>query len=209
MGLTGTTRGVDRSTTKPRRCDARPAFAGLAAVGVALLVDCLALVIDIALGRRLVAGQSVSSWAFDLSSTVSTTANILIPLAVLGCAVVFIRWFHCAYNRLSKVRPTEMTPVWAVAGWFVPVLNLVRPPWIMNELTKRRELVMAWWFLWLAGGLIQVVLRLISPSTQAGWVRWQSVSLMANLLLLGSVACAVALVDVVRRRWARRRKSSR
>lgn len=206
MGAMGTTIGAgSRSTTGRRSCNATPPKIALAAIGLALFVDCIALSIDIALGRRIVSGQSISERSLDISSAVSSTSNVLVPLAVLVGGVVFLRWFYCAYSRLSKVRETEMVPSWAVLGWFVPGLNLVRPPWIMNELTRRRELVLAWWLLWLVGGAIQVVLRLISPATQSGWVRWQSTSLFANLLLIGSVGCALALVEVVKRRWSRRR----
>ena len=113
--------------------------------------------------------------------------------------MAFVWWFHCAYRARAQYGGTALAPIWAVVGWVVPGLNLIRPPQIMRELTDMVGLVGAWWLLWLIGGVIQVVLRFISPATQQGWVNWQSTALGANLLLLISLAAALSLVSRVAR----------
>lgn len=182
------------------RCFASMAKLGLAVIAAALALDCVALGVDIVLGRRIVAGQEVTASNLEASSALSSAANFAIPLAVLIGGLAYLRWFHCAYRRLAASGETKLDPIWAAIGWFVPGINLVRPPQIMTELTSRRTLVTLWWSLWAVGAVIQVALRFINPATQQGWVNWQTVALLANLILLGSVACALTLIDLTRRR---------
>ena len=182
------------------RCFASMAKFGLAAVAAALALDCVALAVDIMLGRRIVSGQEVTASSLETSSTLSSAANIAVPLAVLVGGLAYLRWFHCAYRRLAASGEIKHAPVWAALGWFVPGINLVRPPQIMTELTSKPILVGAWWSLWAIGAVVQVALRFITPATQQGWVNWQSTALVANLILLGSVACALTLIDLTKRR---------
>jgi len=54
----------------------------------------------------------------------------------IACAVVFLMWFQRAYKNLHTVRyePLEFSPGWAIGGFCVPFLNLVRPYKIMKEI---------------------------------------------------------------------------
>lgn len=179
----------------------------LAGVAAALCVDIIALTLDLIRLRRLRNGATLENVGLDISSTLSQAANLLVPLSVLVAGVVFVRWFHGAYQRLAQVETTLYEPQWAAIGWVVPGLNLVRPPAIMRELVSKPGprsadepgpiLALGWWILWLEGAVIQVVLRLISPVTNWGWTRWQSAALLSDLVLLAALACAVALVKVV------------
>ncbi len=172
---------------------------GLVVIAAAIALDCVALAIDIVLGRRLVRGETVTLSDLDLSSSMSSTANLAVPLAAVLGGVAFVGWFHQAYVRRAETGPTAHEPSWAVFGWLVPGLNLVRPPQIMNELAARPSLVAGWWLAWLIGATVQLALRFISPATQQGWVNWQSTALVANLVLLISLGCALALVAAVAR----------
>lgn len=185
-----------------RRCEPVLALIGLAIVDMALTLDCVALVVDIIAGRRIVSGIPVADIGLEYRSDLSQAANLAIPAAVLVGGVLFVLWFYCAYRQKAQSGlegdvngGTRFAPIWAVIGWFVPGLNLIRPPQIMSELTGRRSLVGAWWGLWMVGALIQVVLRFIYPDSQQGWVNWQITSLVANLLMLGSVGIAVVMVS--------------
>ncbi len=182
------------------RCFSGTAKIGLAVIAAALALDCVALAVDIVLGRRIVRGVAVTAGNLETSSSLSSAANLAVPVAVILGGIAYLRWFHCAYRRLSVSGRTTLDPVWAALAWFVPGLNLVRPPRIMYELTSKRLLVAAWWLLWAVGALIQLALRFISPATQQGWVNWQTTALVGNLILLGSVACALALIDLTKRR---------
>lgn len=183
------------------RCYSVVAKVGLALVATALVLDCVALGLDIVLGRMIVNGIEVTAESLETSSSLSSAANLAIPSAVLIGGGAFLWWFHCAYRRLATtIVPTTFQPIWAVAAWVVPGLNLIRPPRIMAELTARPRLTVAWWLLWLGGGAVQVGLRFISPTSQQGWVNWQSTALVANLVLLASLGCGVLLISMARRR---------
>jgi hypothetical protein len=169
----------------------------LVLIGAAILIDCAALVLDIMMGRRLVQGRPVPAARLELSSQLSGTANYAVPAAVLIGGIVFLWWFHCAYRRADQLQATKHSPPWAIASWFVPVINLFRPPQIMAELSLRQTMSWAWWALWAVGAVVQAALRFISPETQQGWVNWQTTALISNLVLLGALVLALILVDTV------------
>lgn len=179
------------------RCYSRLAQLGLLLIGAALVLDCVALALDITLGRRIVAGQDIAITSLNRSSQLSSAANLAVPAAVLLGGLVFIWWFHCAYQRAGQMQKTTHSHTWAALSWFVPGINLVRPPQIMIELTARMVVTWLWWGLWAVGAVIQVALRLISPATQQGWVYWQTTALLANLLLLASLILVFTLVSTV------------
>ena len=61
--------------------------------------------------------------------------GVLQVLLFLGTAAAFLVWFHRAHKNLPAlgVRQLKYTPGWAVGGFFVPFLNLVRPLQVMRE----------------------------------------------------------------------------
>ncbi|MBN1910486.1 MAG: DUF4328 domain-containing protein [Pirellulales bacterium] len=78
---------------------------------------------------------------FDLSEPESNDMRqqaIGIIRIVLGLAsvVAFLMWFHRAHRNLPSLGNSGLkySPGWAVGGWFVPFLNLVRPYQVMNEI---------------------------------------------------------------------------
>ncbi|MGH1491909.1 MAG: DUF4328 domain-containing protein [Acidimicrobiales bacterium] len=179
------------------RCYSRLAQVGLISIVLALLLDCVALTLDIVLGRRIVAGQEIQEASLDRSSQLSSAANLAVPAAVLLGGLIFVWWFHCAYRRRDAMHTTNYASMWAAISWFIPGINLVRPPKIMIELAARPVLTWSWWVLWGLGAVIQFVLRLISPGTQQGWVYWQMTAFAANLLLLAALVAAIMLVATV------------
>jgi hypothetical protein len=54
----------------------------------------------------------------------------------LGTIVAFLMWFHRSHRNLSALGNDDLkyTPGWAIGGFFVPVLNLVRPVQVMREI---------------------------------------------------------------------------
>lgn len=57
-------------------------------------------------------------------------------LLLISTAVAFLIWFYRAHSNLPVVSSIKLvyTPGWAVGGFFVPFLNLVRPVQVMREL---------------------------------------------------------------------------
>ncbi len=61
--------------------------------------------------------------------------GVLQIVLILGTAVAFLMWFHRVHKNLPALggRELKYTPGWAVGGFFVPFLNLVRPLQVMRE----------------------------------------------------------------------------
>ncbi len=195
----GGSRHVRRSNTPGSAVTA--AKAGLLLVAAALALDCVALVVDVMAGRRIVSGVPTAEVGLEFGSTLSRLANLAVPAAVLVGGLAFVWWFHGAYTNLaasSGGRATRFAPVWAVIGWVVPLLNVVRPPQIMSDLTRRSGFVAPWWILWAIGAVIQVALRFVTPERQQGWIYWQLIALIGDLLLLMSLCFGLLLVDEAR-----------
>lgn len=59
----------------------------------------------------------------------------------ITCAIVFLMWFHRAHKNLKAggLNDLKYTPGWAVGGFFVPILNLVRPYQVMKEVWTGSE----------------------------------------------------------------------
>ncbi len=57
---------------------------------------------------------------------------------MLACAIAFSMWIHRAYRnlKLAHLARLRFTPGWAVGGFFVPFLNLVRPYQVMREISS-------------------------------------------------------------------------
>jgi hypothetical protein len=104
------------------------------------------------------------------ADAVNTTFIVL--LAATG--VAFIVWFWRAHRNLEALGlPVRHDAGWAIGGWFVPFLNLVRPKQIANDLwgavTAARSgepeapggsvLLGFWWAAWL-GALVALPLAL-------------------------------------------------
>ena len=87
-------------------------------------------------------------------------------LAFLVTAFCFIGWLAAGARRAQEIRPDALRHGrgWAVGAWFVPFLNLVRPPQIVHDvwrstspLAGRRRsapLVGWWWGTFLATNIL-------------------------------------------------------
>lgn len=94
-------------------------------------------------------------------------------LVLLLAAVPWLLWFRVAYQNLPHlgVRELRFKPGWAVGGWFVPFLNLVRPKQITDDIWRASDpslppqaeplwrakgvhaVVHWWWAAWIASGV--------------------------------------------------------
>lgn len=106
-------------------------------------------------------------------------------LAMIVCAVFFIRWFRRAYNNLHLVDNSYLSysEGWAAGAWFVPVLHWVRPYRIMREIcehtyehafrinsryadsSKLISLSGWWWALWVISPVLSRSAWLMSNDT--------------------------------------------
>ncbi len=92
---------------------------------------------------------------------------------LVGTAIAFLMWFHRAHRNLPALgsRHLKYSPGWAVGGFFVPFLNLVRPYQVMKEVWRGSDPAPAslqaghpddvpvsprigwWWALWIIMGI--------------------------------------------------------
>jgi hypothetical protein len=122
-------------------------------------------------------------------------------LVLLVVAVLFLVWFRRAYRNLGALgaEGLRFSAAWAVWGWFVPLLGLVRPKQLLNDVWRasdpelpagdegswrRRPVpsVLTWW--WLA--------FLASMTTRA--ITTQSVHTLAVLMTFGLLSRPLDLV---------------
>jgi hypothetical protein len=83
-------------------------------------------------------------------------------------ALAFLPWFYCAYRNLPRLGRGEprFGVGWAIGAWFVPLLNLVRPKLIADEiyLDSEGEATLTglaflhwWWALLIGSGIARQV----------------------------------------------------
>lgn len=152
-------------------------------------------------------------WAFyDQAAQILGQAGYVL-LAVTGLS--FLVWLHRASrNALSlSANPLRYSPAAAVVSFFIPILNLFRPPAALGEIWQVSDpgsrfsdnpdgtgsstgLVGAWWTCWLLSiALGQVAFRLLTKTMGkqylevAAWVNIAAsiLSIFAALLAIGMI----------------------
>ena len=139
---------------------------------------------------------------------------VLMAVALLS-ALFFLIWIYRAHRNLKALGATDLSysPGWAVGGFFVPILNIVRPYQVISEIWKasayraRRSrgaswiyestpvFVTAWWGLWLFSGFLDFITATmifgVGQGNEAPVIRYRLLSYLAN------IACAALAVAVV------------
>lgn len=104
--------------------------------------------------------------------------SVLLGLVLTAlCAVLFVRWFRRAYENLLALGEPVLAhaPIWAVAGFFVPILHLFRPYQIAKEIwhgsdpeldttgplgniaERGQTPVTLWWGFWIGSNILSNV----------------------------------------------------
>ena len=97
-------------------------------------------------------------------------------LAYLATAAAFIGWLFSCAKLVQRVRPDLLRHKtgWAIGAWFVPFLNLARPPQIVNDVRRLgdtgvrprgRKLVGWWWALLLVSNVSAWAVVASNPSS--------------------------------------------
>lgn len=98
-------------------------------------------------------------------------------VVLVTCVVLWCMWKHRAAWNIRSFSDTtfEFTPGWAVGWYFIPLLNLVRPPQAMKEilawsrpLSEREEvgdlsMVNLWWTAWIMSNLVEIFSSVVIP----------------------------------------------
>lgn len=168
-----------------------PFQSGRSRAQVAVVLLAISMAVDlIAIVSSFFQASLLSNAAAGLGITIAdATANdsreqliaIIQLLVLVATAVCFLMWIHRAHKNLPALGAgnLEYSPGWAVGGFFVPFLNIVRPFQVMREIWKASDpevelsiphswqyvatspLIGFWWAAWLISNLLgQLVFRL-------------------------------------------------
>ncbi|MDP1849660.1 MAG: DUF4328 domain-containing protein [Solirubrobacteraceae bacterium] len=176
--------------------------------------------------ERLTTGQPVSYTELTTADDRTELVGILSIVALIATASAFIAWFHRAYTNIELLgaRDLRASRGWSIGAWFVPILNLIRPKQLMDDIWRASDpaqpakvesdwrmrpvpgLLHAWWALFLGGNALgNVAGRMIAdaatPAARQSASTWALVS--DGLLIAGAVA-GILVVRAVTDRQERR-----
>lgn len=196
-------------------------------LGLVAILGLLRLFSALGLHSAVTGGGDIVARYHDYSRWVAIDS-----LVFLICAGVFITWFFQAYKNLRRlgVQGPRHGNGWAIGAWFVPILSLVRPKQMANEIWRGSErgadvsggwkqgpvpsLVHWWWGLFLTQGLL---VYFGQQSTQSGYDKLHmfgglsdgfsqiktgtNVEVVGQLVSLAAVALAITFVSRVTERF--------
>ena len=126
---------------------------------------------------RVVAGEPVSLAELNADDDNTQSTAVFWLVVLVGAGIAFLAWFHRAYENIARLGASDLRASrgWSIGAWFVPILNLVRPKQLMDDIWRASDpalpanvaggwrgrtvpgLVHAWWALFLLGGLVSNV----------------------------------------------------
>jgi hypothetical protein len=144
---------------------------------VILVISVVAALADLSLLRYLEdisSGEPVDDARAEGIDSRGAVIGVLYVGALLACAIAFLMWFHRAHKnlKLGGLDGLRYTPGWAVGGFFVPFLNLVRPFQVMKEVWAGSE--------YLSRPREEESWRAVSPAAHVGW--WWALVLIRSVL---------------------------
>lgn len=206
---------------------------GRGRVLVALLAACAALALvaifsdalSIAAFDRAIGGETMSeaeAARIDLRQSVLALIQLA---AFIATAVFFILFLHRAHKNLTVLgaRGMKYSPGWAVGGWFVPFLNLVRPFQVTREIWQASDptpeidwrgspvpaIVGLWWGAYIAESLMgNVVARMnLGQPTFRDLKIGAQASIAQDALEIAAAILAIQVIrGIIRRQDERRRR---
>jgi hypothetical protein len=135
----------------------------------------------------------VSAWQRNLNTVTGLYLASIVP-----AAIAVLAWLSRVVDNIPALTGTDpwVTPRWSIGRWFVPLANFVAPYRIVADAWRRlasrpaqrgTELVLAWWILWIGGGLVgQFLSRTAAPaptpSALSSFLSWATGALVANVV---------------------------
>jgi len=180
-----------------------------AIIGISVSIAASVISIGAALARRreLVRvrdGEFVSDARLEQVDDWVNAAAVIALLGLVAGAACFLPWFHRAYKNLAAMHGTRHKPGWAIGGWFVPFLNLVRPYQIAKELaslsgskpTTPTNALPVWWAMVILATVVNRYMFTYNPETIDEFIRFDTVSPIADALW---IVAGIFLLVVVRK----------
>ena len=146
-------------------------------VGVGMLLDLAGVGVEssqASLISGMAAGRSFPQAEVEANDARVQLVGIFSLFVYLATVVAFLAWIHRAHKNLAAFGTSglEYSPGWAVGGFFVPFLNLIRPFQVMREIWKASDpdvdyqndsswkysasspLIGLWWGTWILAGVL-------------------------------------------------------
>ncbi len=182
---------------------------------ISVAVACIALVDDVVEFAQVQIGQ-------ESPSEVSTNDPMqgIIGLLQSGVGILtgitFLKWIYRAYKNIQGfgAEGLRFSPGWAVGYYFIPILSLIRPVQVMNEIWRASDdprnwprrpgswVIASWWTLFLLyTGVTQVSLEIaLQASTNDQWTLAAVLAIAGDLFSIPLSIAALQLVTEVYRR---------
>jgi len=194
------------------------AFSRLVTAGlvVIILLHILAIGSEFMMLRFIsdaMAGRSISSEEAAALDNHQQLISSLQAFAYIITSILFLLWFRRAYQNLSALGAFNLSysPAWAVGGFFVPFLNLVRPFQVMTEVWKASDpeqpawrqaptsqIIGWWWFLFIGSSILSRVVAEMGSGSDISLSQLQSFS---NALIIDELFGAVAAIPAIVLIW--------
>ncbi len=163
-------------------------------------------------------GLRIPTAAVTASDVLTLLVGLALTAVALLTAVCFLAWIYRAYENLRALGATDLkySSGWAIGGFFVPVLNLVRPFQVVTEIWKASAprsgrsgeaswkyettppFIGLWWGSWLISGFLQSLGVFVVFG--AGGANLVSVTSRLTLVyhVVGMVCAALAITVVLK-----------
>ena len=196
----------------------RPVLAGLtvaALVGIAAVILWLLIAhahrADVA-HRMLVDRQSAKlAMAAQADDNVIHAARTYLAMFAVTAAL-FIAWLFHLTKVIQEFSPNSLRhgPGWAIGGWFVPILNLVRPKQMVDDVWSGSSTdwtqqgpalyVHLWWAVFLISGVVDRISAAYATDTLSQIESADRFARWADGFELVAVALAIVVVVTTTRR---------
>lgn len=185
-------------------------------LAVLVVLDIVAVVsgcTEIRLISGVMRGETVTAAKATASDSRQVIINRIHIVLICITAALFCIWIYRAHRNLPSLGASGLkySPWWAVGGFFIPFLNLIRPLQVTTEIWKASDpitdiddsatwqrtptspFIISWWILFLISGLLgNVILRLslqaetLSEMLTKSWVAFATdiVEIPAAILLI-------------------------
>jgi hypothetical protein len=157
---------------------------------IGIIIDAVAvyfLASQLSLIGRYFSGQPVAPGELEANDNRVVAVGAIQALIFLITVVTFLVWIYQAHRNLpaTGAQNLEYSPGWAVGGFFVPILNLIRPFQVMREIWKASDpdqdmaegeywkysdttpALGFWWFVWIGAGLMASISVLMMRTVES------------------------------------------
>jgi len=137
----------------------------------------------------------------------------VLDLIALGLtAILLITWLYRISKDLHEKRPghVQYSPGWAIGGWFIPFLSLVRPYQVVRDLWRSSDangwrgdpasLVGLWWATFLIANFTSLVVSRMPEDTLSQFRSHDHGHVVSNVIDIVATVVAILMVRALTRR---------